>query len=165
MPWRINAEVKRIEKYLYHFAFNLVKQRRTAFEANQDLEMNDILSLLVKSNDFTNDELASQVLTMMVSRPLTKSGCTICNINRTSRLPSSPRARATKLHLQHYAGVPIFSASTPESDHSFEQRSARTCQVQVVDTQAQASLWLRLTPYPFSMPSATRLSASTPPSP
>ena len=68
IPWQINTEVVRIQKSLYAFALGMVKQRRDLFTASKDEpEMNDILSLLVKSNDFTDDELANQVLTMQAA--------------------------------------------------------------------------------------------------
>ncbi|WPH03486.1 cytochrome P450 [Acrodontium crateriforme] len=68
--WHIPKNLSRISGTLNEFAYNMCKDRRA--ELN-DLKLNaddreqrkDILSLLIKSNDFTDRELSYQVLTMM----------------------------------------------------------------------------------------------------
>lgn len=91
IPWQINTNLKRIQGRLYDFAIGMVRERRKEFAAldkssnkssttkvvntdDNDKTANlatggrsDILSLLVASNDFTDHELAHQVLTMMAA--------------------------------------------------------------------------------------------------
>jgi cytochrome P450 len=69
--WRIPREAEKIARSLYTFAFNLARERRAdlaQLEAKPSQHtQNDILTLLIKSNDFTDDELAHQMLTMMAA--------------------------------------------------------------------------------------------------
>ncbi|KAL9060316.1 MAG: hypothetical protein Q9162_000720 [Coniocarpon cinnabarinum] len=67
IPWHINTQINEIQQYLYNFARRLVETRRELFEKDKQAKetMNDIISLLVKSGDFSDDELAHQTLTMM----------------------------------------------------------------------------------------------------
>lgn len=70
--WKIPKELNRISKSLYDFAFNMSKERRAELDdsqkpADEKAKRNDILSLLVKSNDFSDNDLAHQVLTMMAA--------------------------------------------------------------------------------------------------
>lgn len=85
LPWKINSELNRIQSHLHEFALNMVKERRkelnvkpkdpsgtsvvTSFKPDDVApgERADILSLLVRSNDFTDQELSEQVLTMMAA--------------------------------------------------------------------------------------------------
>ena len=69
IPWEINRKMNEIQGYLYKFAYGVVRQRRQKFEAEKQTSegMNDIISLLVKSNDFDNHDLAHQTLTMMAA--------------------------------------------------------------------------------------------------
>lgn len=67
IPWEINRKLNIIQKHLYDFALGMVKERRKKQAAEKDVVDADILSLLVKSNDFTDHELAHQVLTMMAA--------------------------------------------------------------------------------------------------
>lgn len=65
-------ELRRISKNLHDFAYNLAVERRAELNDpkisnEQKARRNDILSLLVKSNDFSDDELANQCLTMMAA--------------------------------------------------------------------------------------------------
>lgn len=66
--WYIPRELKRISASLYQFSYNLSRERRAEF-ANPKIDdtRKDILSLLVKSNDFTDHELAHQVLTFLAA--------------------------------------------------------------------------------------------------
>lgn len=70
--WEIPKELKRISKGLYDFAYNLSKERRAELNdskksSDEKEKRKDILSLLVKSNDFSDNDLAHQVLTMMAA--------------------------------------------------------------------------------------------------
>ena len=69
IPWRINTQINEIQSYLFGFATNMVEKRRERFEKDKQAKesLNDIISLLVKSNDFTDNELAHQTLTMMAA--------------------------------------------------------------------------------------------------
>ena len=69
LPWKVNREVTGVQRYLYKFALDIAQQRRKRFEDDKQAResMNDILSLLVKSNDFSDIDLAHQTLTMMAA--------------------------------------------------------------------------------------------------
>lgn len=79
IPWKINTQIVEIQNYLYNFALGVVKDRRAKLNREKNSDMNDIISLLVKSNDFTDDELAHQTLTMMAAgHETTSSTLTWC---------------------------------------------------------------------------------------
>ncbi|RMZ75108.1 hypothetical protein DV737_g5438, partial [Chaetothyriales sp. CBS 132003] len=69
--WEVPKTFKRISKSLYSFGYNMAKDRRAELNSaklqDEKGRRMDILSLLVKSNDFTDEELAHQVLTMMAA--------------------------------------------------------------------------------------------------
>merc|ERR1712078_770690 len=70
--WHVPRNLKRISKSLYDFAYNMSKERRAELNESkvpidEKNKRNDILSLLVKSNDFSDNDLAHQVLTMMAA--------------------------------------------------------------------------------------------------
>lgn len=70
--WKIPRNLNRISANLKTFAYNLAKDRRAELDspkmtASEKESRHDILSLLVKSNDFTDLELSHQVLTMMAA--------------------------------------------------------------------------------------------------
>lgn len=69
VPWHVTRRVNSIQKELYQFSLDLVRSRRAAFKKDSRLadSMDDILSLLIKSNDFSDEELANQTLTMMAA--------------------------------------------------------------------------------------------------
>lgn len=69
LPWKINKDLSAIQANLHSFALNMVKERRRLFAADKTAaeSKNDILSLLVRSNDFDDHQLAEQVLTMMAA--------------------------------------------------------------------------------------------------
>jgi len=72
LPWDIPRHLNQISENLHKFGKNLSRDRRqelaTPSVSDTDKEKRkDILSLLVKSNDFTDTELANQVLTMMAA--------------------------------------------------------------------------------------------------
>lgn len=70
--WDIPKKFLNISGNLNNFAYNLSKDRRAELSSPklstaEKEKRHDILSLLVKSNDFTDHELAHQVLTMMAA--------------------------------------------------------------------------------------------------
>ena len=66
--WYIPRELKRISASLYSFGYNMSRERRAEFASSKNVDSRkDILSLLVKSNDFTDHELAHQVLTFLAA--------------------------------------------------------------------------------------------------
>ena len=70
--WRIPKQLSRISASLYNFGYNLSKERRAELKnpkrtIDEKERRNDILSLLIKSNDFSDHELAHQALTMMAA--------------------------------------------------------------------------------------------------
>lgn len=67
LPWKVNKNLTEIQHYLYNFALTMVKTRRSKQATEKKVTQTDILSLLVESNDFSDHELAHQVLTMMAA--------------------------------------------------------------------------------------------------
>jgi len=68
----VAKELNRISKNLSEFAYNMSVERRAELNdprtaATEKAKRKDILSLLVKSNDFSDRELANQALTMMAA--------------------------------------------------------------------------------------------------
>lgn len=68
--WDVPRMRNKISNDLHKFAYNLARERRVELNnpklGAEELEhKNDILSLLVKSNDFTDEQLAHQILTKM----------------------------------------------------------------------------------------------------
>jgi len=70
--WKIPRVLSQISDNLHKFGRNLSRKRRQELSSQsmntaEKEKRNDILSLLVKSNDFTDTELSDQVLTMMAA--------------------------------------------------------------------------------------------------
>ncbi|RMD43348.1 hypothetical protein DV735_g1731, partial [Chaetothyriales sp. CBS 134920] len=69
--WEVPKTFQRISKALFSFGYDMAKDRRSELNSTkvQDAKerRKDILSLLVKSNDFSDQELAHQALTMMAA--------------------------------------------------------------------------------------------------
>ena len=71
--WSLPRDLKRVSTTLYQFGRNLASTRRSEFAAasnpktQEDDPRHDILSLLVKSNDFSDHELAHQILTFLAA--------------------------------------------------------------------------------------------------
>ena len=93
LPWRINSAVNEIQQYLLGFATEMVRERRARFAKDPEAKetFNDIISLLVKSNDFDDGELAQQALTMMAAGHETTSSTLSWCVYLLSRHPELQR--------------------------------------------------------------------------
>ncbi|KAB8337073.1 hypothetical protein FH972_021377 [Carpinus fangiana] len=91
IPWSINTKINAIQKNLYNFALGMVKERRQKQAAEKGNKDADILSLLVESNDFTDQELAHQVLTMMAAGHETTSSALSWTTYLLSKYPDIQR--------------------------------------------------------------------------
>ncbi|RMZ91186.1 hypothetical protein DV736_g1558, partial [Chaetothyriales sp. CBS 134916] len=69
--WKVPKNMKRISQSLYSFGYKMANDRRNELNnaklQDEKDKRKDILSLLIKSNDFTDQELAHQALTMMAA--------------------------------------------------------------------------------------------------
>ena len=133
LPWHINRNLSNIQKNLHDFALNMVKARRAEFAAEKSSSSalasttavntepdnsapsarNDILSLLVRSNDFTDAELSEQVLTMMAAgHETTSSALSWCAylLSKHPEIQSRVRDEVRATLPSPDSGVPINAA-------------------------------------------------------
>ncbi|KAI9658858.1 MAG: hypothetical protein M1831_003884 [Alyxoria varia] len=134
IPWRINRETDTASQELYNFALQIVKDRRQSLAAPKSVDANhehhdDILSLLVKSNDFTHSELANQVLTFMAAgHETTSSALSWCSyllslhpeVQRELRDEirsdlSSPRDKSQQVSAAQIDSLPLLNAVCNET--------------------------------------------------
>ena len=66
VPWEVNYTFQRIAHSLQSISRDLVQEKRKAVEKATG-EHFDILGLLIKSNDFSDESLADQVLTFLAA--------------------------------------------------------------------------------------------------
>lgn len=66
LPWRMNERMRVTTSNLNRITNQLVRDKREAIKANAD-EHFDILSVLIKSNDFSDQQLADQMLTFLAA--------------------------------------------------------------------------------------------------
>jgi len=65
-PWRMNERLRVTTGNLNRITSQLVRDKREAIKANAD-ENFDILSVLIKSDDFSDQELVDQMLTFLAA--------------------------------------------------------------------------------------------------
>lgn len=166
--WRIPHELRRISKSLFQWGSDMASERRAEF-ANPKIPQHekdkrkDILSLLVKSNDFTDAELSHQSLTMLAAGHETTatslSWCTIMlathpqiqkdlrdEIRGCLTSPSTPSAPPTNID-----SLPLLNAVCSETlrfhpvVHITSRRVARPTRlgnyVLPVDTNVYMVIW------------------------
>jgi cytochrome P450 len=66
LPWKLNERVKVITSNLNSICTRLVNEKRAAVKANSDGQL-DILSVLIKSNNFSDQQLVDQLLTFLAA--------------------------------------------------------------------------------------------------
>jgi cytochrome P450 len=66
LPWGLNEVFKRTTTSLSNMCSEFVRNKRQAMKAGSDDHF-DILSLLIKSNDFSDKELSDQLLTFLAA--------------------------------------------------------------------------------------------------
>jgi cytochrome P450 len=86
IPWKVNDSMTRISNELRQYALNLVRERQTELAAKRGMDERDILTLLVKSNDFKDTELAEQLLTFLAA-----GYAHPCNVRVPKLTPSDTR--------------------------------------------------------------------------
>ena len=80
IPWKVNDQMRDITTVLKRFALDLVRERQRDIGAKRGMEEKDILTLLVKSNDFKVTELAEQVLTFLAAGYVPRRACSTKNL-------------------------------------------------------------------------------------
>lgn len=148
LPMRIARRRKITAANVRNISRDFVKEKKELIKLQSD-DHKDILSILIKSNDFSDDMLVDQALTFLAA------GCVTFS-SPTKPLYSHPPA--TKPPPQPSPGHPTFSPRTPQSKTASATNSApRSPQPHPRPrTSPQPS-----NPFPSSTPSATRFSAST----
>jgi cytochrome P450 len=66
LPWSQNKVLRKTTGNLRRFCLALVRDRRANFKAHGEFS-NDILSLLISSNNFSDEELVDQMLTFLAA--------------------------------------------------------------------------------------------------
>jgi len=66
LPWSQNKVLRKTTGNLRRFCIALVRDRRANFKAHGEFS-NDILSLLISSNNFSDEELVDQMLTFLAA--------------------------------------------------------------------------------------------------
>ena len=67
LPWQKNANLARITSALKNYCIDLVHERQFELKSGRATDKMDILTLLIKSNDFKDSELADQMLTFLAA--------------------------------------------------------------------------------------------------
>ena len=67
LPWTKNKNLARITHNLRSYCLDLVHERQEELKSGRATEKMDILTLLIKSNDFKDSELADQMLTFLAA--------------------------------------------------------------------------------------------------
>jgi cytochrome P450 len=106
----LTRRINQIQAELISFSTNMVRDRRAAFknDAKYAESMDDILSLLIKSNDFSDEDLANQTLTMMAAGHETTSSA----LTWITYLLSKHPEYQTKLRAEIRAALPDPSAAS-----------------------------------------------------
>lgn len=66
LPWKINERVSAITKNLNTICTGLVKEKREALKSDSEEHL-DILSVLIQSNNFSDQQLVDQLLTFLAA--------------------------------------------------------------------------------------------------
>ncbi|KAI4141489.1 MAG: hypothetical protein LQ340_007630, partial [Diploschistes diacapsis] len=67
LPWKKTLELDRITGSLRSYCLDLVHERQDEIKSDRAIDKMDILTLLIKSNDFKDTELADQMLTFLAA--------------------------------------------------------------------------------------------------
>ena len=67
LPWKKNANLVRITGNLKQYCIDLVHTRQAEIKAGRAMDKSDIITLLIKSNDFKDTELVDQMLTFLAA--------------------------------------------------------------------------------------------------
>ena len=81
-PWRLNKRLRETTNSLRHVCIQLVKDKKALLKQDSENQV-DILSLLIKSNDFSDEMLVDQLLTFLAAGY-------VFNSSAQPRHPSSP---------------------------------------------------------------------------
>jgi cytochrome P450 len=66
MPWGMNEKLETTTQNLRRICRQLVREKKALKESEKDQQV-DILKLLIKSNDFSDDQLVDQLLTFLAA--------------------------------------------------------------------------------------------------
>ena len=65
-PWKLNKRLRETTSSLRHVCIQLVKEKKELLKQDNENQV-DILSLLIKSNDFSDEMLVDQLLTFLAA--------------------------------------------------------------------------------------------------
>ncbi|RKK92066.1 hypothetical protein BFJ70_g17786, partial [Fusarium oxysporum] len=66
IPWKINGLFKYLTRSLNELCFSMLKEKKTAIMEKEDNHF-DVLSLLIKSNNFSDEAIKDQLLTLLAA--------------------------------------------------------------------------------------------------
>jgi cytochrome P450 len=67
LPWKLNARMQAITGNLHRICNQLVREKREMIKTSSDSEHVDILSVLIRSNNFSDQQLVDQLLTFLAA--------------------------------------------------------------------------------------------------
>nr|POF14325.1 putative cytochrome p450 4d14 [Quercus suber] len=99
LPWKMNEASKRIETNLARICVELVQQKKAAMKTDSDADAHkDILSLLIRTNNFSDRQLADQLLTFLAAGHETTSSAFTWTTYLLSRHPEIQTALRKEIH-------------------------------------------------------------------
>ncbi|KAH8655041.1 putative P450 monooxygenase [Tricladium varicosporioides] len=113
LPWKLNERLNETTVALKDFCHQLVRDKKVLIEKHGEEQL-DILSLLIKSNCFSNEVMVDQLLTFIAAGHETTSSTFTW---ATYLLAKHPEIQ-TRLHEEVRSHLPSPSSSTPNPDIS-----------------------------------------------
>lgn len=110
-PWRMNEVFERCTTSLASICANLVREKRAAMKTGSDQHF-DILSLLIRSNDFSDPQLVDQLLTFLAAGHETTSSA----LTWASYLLAKNPSIQTRLRAEIREAFPTNPCSDPNID-------------------------------------------------
>ncbi|KAF1982572.1 putative P450 monooxygenase [Aulographum hederae CBS 113979] len=111
LPWKLNKRVNIITSNLKTICRQLVRDKRELVKKNADDHL-DILSVLLKSNNFSDDELVDQLLTFLAAGHETTSSAFTWATHLLSKNPTIQ----SRLRSEILSAVPPADTIGPETD-------------------------------------------------
>lgn len=97
LPWNLNKALKRTTGVIKRCTTQLIQDKKALMKDQSENHV-DILSILLKSNDFGDDMLGQQLLTFLAAGYVSPSHITIPGQARLT-FPSQPRNHILSIHL------------------------------------------------------------------
>nr|POE74308.1 cytochrome p450 97b3, chloroplastic [Quercus suber] len=100
LPWRMNETSKRIETNLARICIELVREKKQAMKTESDSHK-DILSLLIRTNNFSDRQLADQLLTFLAAGHETTSSAFTWTTYLLAANPDIQTALRAEIHVTY----------------------------------------------------------------